>query len=273
MQRIEINTSPGFHAIDNTDWLKTVAIILVTIDHFGYFFIEDNQWWSLTGRLAAPVFFFLLGYAETRKVPFSWIWTGVILTVLDSWNTNWAWVAPNILLSLALIRLARTNVQFLLRRHGWPSYLLLTAVLIAAVPITTEFVEYGSEGWLWALFGLGQRMYIDSRAVTAQSTPSPATKPNPGLMRLLAGLVASVVCVWQEQLEYSFSETQLAVLILGISGLSISLCQFRRGPSRIQLPQLFAGGLHFIGRHTLEIYAIQLAGFEIIINMLPDLAL
>jgi hypothetical protein len=24
------------HAVDNTDWLKTTAIILVSVDHFGY---------------------------------------------------------------------------------------------------------------------------------------------------------------------------------------------------------------------------------------------
>jgi hypothetical protein len=29
------------HAVDNTDWLKTAAIILVAVDHIGYFFIED----------------------------------------------------------------------------------------------------------------------------------------------------------------------------------------------------------------------------------------
>jgi len=33
-----------------------------------------------------------------------------------------------------------------------------------------------------------------------------------------------------------------------------------------------AGALRFIGRHTLEIYAFQLAGFELIIKLMPDLA-
>ena len=56
------------HAVDNTDWLKTAAIILVVVDHIGYFFIEDDHWWSVFGRLAAPTFFFLLGYAQTRTV-------------------------------------------------------------------------------------------------------------------------------------------------------------------------------------------------------------
>ena len=84
MQSIETNKKPVPEAVDNTDWLKTVAIILVSIDHIGYFFIANDQWWSTFGRLAAPVFFFLLGFSQSRKVPLKWIWLGIFLTLLDS---------------------------------------------------------------------------------------------------------------------------------------------------------------------------------------------
>jgi TraX protein len=107
------------HFVDNTDWLKTAAITLVAVDHFGYFFMGNDRWWSVFGRLAAPTFFFLMGYAHTRTVPFYWIWLAVILTLLDSWNNNWSWVAPNILLSFALVRLVRSHVQMLMQHRGW----------------------------------------------------------------------------------------------------------------------------------------------------------
>src|SRR5271169_5994459 len=74
--------NPGTpHTVDNTDWLKTAAIILVAVDHFGYFFMDDDRWWSVFGRPAAPTFFFLMGYAQTRTVPLHWIWLGIILTL------------------------------------------------------------------------------------------------------------------------------------------------------------------------------------------------
>ena len=38
--------------------------------------MEDDRWWSLFGRLAAPTFFSLLGYAQTRTAPLHWIWLG-----------------------------------------------------------------------------------------------------------------------------------------------------------------------------------------------------
>jgi hypothetical protein len=267
------------HLVDNTDWLKTAAIILVAVDHFGHFFMEDDSWWSVFGRSAAPTFFFLMGYAQTRSVPLHWIGLGVVLTLLESWNAEWAWVTPNILLSFALVRSARPYVQVLIQRYGWSAFALLVCVLVAVLSIAAKIVDYGSEGWLWALFGLCQRMYVDSRITTdgdgpAQSSAPPATamKENAGLMRLLACFAAVVVCVWQEQREYSFSQIQFAAFIFGIGVWSAILCLFLRGPSRFQPPRAIAGALRFIGRHTLEIYAIQLAGSELLVMLVPDIA-
>jgi TraX protein len=268
-----------YTAVDNSDWLKAAAIVSVSIGHFGHFFMEDDRWWSAFGRPAAPIFFFLLGFAQARTVPLSWIWLGVVLTLLESWNADWTWVVPNILLSLALIRIARPYAQILVRNGGWAGFFLLVCGLLAVQPISSKIVDYGSEGWLWALCGLCQRMYVDGKTVVdadgAAQNSAPlvrAMSENVGLMRLLACVVAAVVYVWQEQREFSFPQFQFAVFILGIGLLSVSLCLFHRGPSRIQPPQAMAGVLRFIGRHTLEIYAIQLAGSELLVKLVPDLA-
>lgn len=266
-------------AIDNTDWLKTAAIILVLVDHFGYFFMEDDLWWSVLGRLAAPTFFFLIGYGRTHGLPVHWIGLGVFLTLLDSWNSDWSWVAPNILLSFALIRIASPYVQTLVQNYGWFAFAILITALFVVLPLTGQIVDYGAEGWLWALVGLYQRMYVDGRSATdadgtaQRSLPSEnAVTKNAGLMRLLACLIAAGAYIWQEQIEFSFPQIPFAVFIVGVGFLSISLCLFLRGPSRIQPPKAIAGAMGFIGRHTLEIYAIQLAVSEIITKLVPGLA-
>jgi peptidoglycan/LPS O-acetylase OafA/YrhL len=272
-----MRTTTTPYAVDNTDWLKTFAIILVLVGHFGHFFVEDDRWWSTFGRLAAAPFFFLLGYAHTRTIPLSWIWIGVVLTALESSNDDWRWVAPNILLSLALIRLARPYLHSLLQHYGWLAFALLALTLVAVAPFTGKIVDYGAEGWLWALFGLCQRMYLDSRSAgdgahpsAAQSSPTTATMI--WLMRVVACLVAVAVYIWQEQVEFRFRLPQLATFIATIGILAAALCLFRRGRSRIQPPQPIAGTLRFIGHYTLEIYAIELAAFELIIKLWPDLA-
>ena len=275
----EITLSTGtLHIVDNSDWLKTAAIMMVVVDHFGYFFMQDPAWWSVFGRMAAPVFFFLMGYAQSRTIPLRWIWLGVILTLLDSWNNAWMWMAPNILFSLVLIRIARPGVKALILKFGWLAFILLVCALIALLPLVENVVDYGSEGWLWALFGLCQRMYVDGRKTPGVdgTAHNPATSvqsvvPYVRIMRLLACIVAAVVYVWQEQGMFWFSQVQLVTVTVGVGILSICLCLFQRGPSRFQPPQPIARTLYFIGWHTLEIYAIQLAGSELIINFSPGL--
>jgi surface polysaccharide O-acyltransferase-like enzyme len=261
------------HSVDHTDWLKTAAIILVLVDHIGYFFIEDDKWWSVFGRLAAPTFFFLLGYAKSRGVPRNWIWLGLGLTLLDLWHNEWKWVAPNILLSFALIRLGRPYAQGLLERHGWVGFALVAALLFALLPVTAQVVDYGAEGWLWALFGLAQRRYLDNKSVTNSngttqiSAPLNTGRKHLGLMRLAACLIAAAVYVWREQIEFSFTQIQYTVFILVLTILSLRLCFFLRGATRFQPPKFVADTLGFIGRHTLEIYAIELAGFQLIAKL------
>jgi hypothetical protein len=188
------------------------------------------------------------------------------------------------------------------QHHGWAAFVLLTCALFALLPIAAKIVDYGAEGWLWALFGLYQRMYVDgssaagvdgaaqsaaprAHAMTDEcrprvdprsvSTPDQVRGrpfPKNALMRLLACCVAALVYIWQEQREYSFPQVHFAVFVLGVGVLSLGLCLFRRGRSRIQPPETIAGALRFIGRHTLEIYAVQLAGSELIVKLAPDLA-
>lgn len=265
-------------AVDNTDWLKTAAIIFVVAGHYGFFFADDDTWWSVFGRFAAPSFFFLQGFAHSRTVPLRWIGIGVVLTLLESWNDDWSWVAPNILLSYVLIRIARPHVQKLVQNRGWLGFVALVSVLLALLLVAGEIVDYGAEGWLWALFGLCQRQYLDSispaTASGSRGRPAPTltATDTAGRMRLLAGLVAAIAYVWQEQTEFSFPAVPLAVVIIGLGVLSTTLCLFVRGNSRLQPPEKIARTLRFIGRRTLEIYAIQLAGSELLVGLVPGLS-
>lgn len=264
--------------VDKTDWLKTAAIIMVVVNHFSYFFVGEFDWMNVFTPWAATVFFFLLGYAHTRAVPLSWIWLGVILTVLDGYNNDWEWMGANILLSFALIRWARPYVVTLAQRYGWTTFLIIVPVLVAVMPMTEYVVEYGSTGWLWALTGMYQRRYLDTRSPTASGNTGPVAvieqtgTAGAGIMRFLVCPIAAAAFVYQERILYEFDEIHTTFFALTVAVASLVLLRFRRGPSGIQPPQPMASALRFCGRYTFEIYSIQLAASEIFILLFPDLA-
>jgi len=109
--------------------------------------MEDDLWWSVFGRVAAPIFFFLIGFVQGRTVPLHWIWLGVVLTLLENWNADWTWVAPNILLSLALIRIARPYGQILVQRDGWVGIFVIVCGILAVLELSTVFVAAGFILW------------------------------------------------------------------------------------------------------------------------------
>ena len=80
-------TSAGlFRPVTTTDAWKLFAIVFVLVDHYGLFFDSDEMWWRLFGRLASPVFFFFIGFARTRTVPWTWVAFGLVLTAVDYWT-------------------------------------------------------------------------------------------------------------------------------------------------------------------------------------------
>ena len=82
-----------------------------------------------------------------------------------------------------------------LERHGWVGFALLALALFALLPVTAQLVDYGAEGWLWALFGLTQRRYVNEKLITDLGGTAALDKKrkNSGLMRLLACLIAAAV--------------------------------------------------------------------------------
>ena len=206
-------------------------------------------------------------------MPIAWILLGGILTLLESSNNDWTWVAPNILFSFALIRLGRPYALSLIQRYGGFGYAAVLIVLVAMVPFAGPIVDYGAEGWLWAFVGLSQRLYVDGRstAIPDAAAPAPPRRWTIGLARLTACLLAAGIYVSQEQKEFRFSHLQFNVLIVEAVLLGVCFYIFFRGPSRIQPPGPLARAMRFIGRRTLEIYVIELVVFELIVKLIPDL--
>ena len=232
--------------VTTTDLLKLAGLTLVLIDHYGLFFDPNADWWRVVGRGAAPVFFFLIGFAHTRTVPWMWIVLGAILTALDAFVSNGLEdVSLNILFNFALIRLVSPWIErhVLARRWGLPA---LAILCVASIPLAGLLLEYGASGWLWALVGLAAREALVARDAHIRR------------LRNMVATIALSAYVVSESIDFEFDPLQTVALFVLMAALTAAFLHFRRVDAPWSFPALLSRSLHWIGRRSLEIYAVSL---------------
>lgn len=234
--------------ITTTDLLKLTGLALVLIDHYGLFFDGDETWWRVFGRPAAPIFFFLIGFARSTSVPASWLVLGAILTGLDIISDGWD-ASLNILFSFALLRLALPHVETLVarRRFGLP---LLAFLLAALAPLFGNVIEYGLSGWLWALLGLSARLAIAGEGSARE--------------RNIVALICGLSYLFSESLFWHLDAAQIITLSLLTGALAATLLAFRRRDLEWRPPAPLAHSLNWIGHRSLEIYAASTIAMQVV---------
>ncbi|MDP2354855.1 MAG: TraX family protein [Beijerinckiaceae bacterium] len=233
-------------SITTTDLLKFAGLAFVFADHIGLFFAPDEDWWRVFGRVAAPIFFFLIGFARTSAVPMIWLALGAMLTALDFYVSDGLDdVTLNILFNFALIRFVMPVIEthVLTRRWGAPVLALFCAAMI---PVAAVILEYGAEGWLWALFGLVTREAIVKATSEAR------------LQRNLVGLFCVAVYLFIESRDFDFEPVQTAALCALMILLGVLLANFRRADAPFEAPAPVTQAFRWIGSRSLEIYAVSL---------------
>lgn len=252
MTTTALPASLSVRSVTTIDLWKTAALLLILIDHLGFFIWTDQPWLTAIGRAALPIFFFLIGFARTRSIPWFWWAAGLALTALDGWRlAGEGYPELNIMINFALIRLALPLIE----RHMmsvWWRVILFAALLAALMPFAGQWLEYGTEGLLLALVGLAHRRACDS---------GPDKPRDPAwLTRRALGAFATLAFMAMQIADYGFDVTEtwiMAAAVISVSGL---LLLFRNTEARFQPPAAVAPAFRFCGRHSLEIYMAQIAG-------------
>lgn len=238
--------------VTTTDLWKFVGLVFVLVDHTGLFFDPDENWWRVFGRLAAPVFFFFIGFARSRKVPWTWLAFGAALTLSDYIAAEGIpGTTVNILLNFALLRWLVLPLfeRWIMPYPWWVA--VAVAFCLPLIQITDTVLEYGAEGWLWALFGLAHRRSLenpDQKAI---------------LTRMGIGAATATAYVLREIHDYEFAGLEAAVLVVIVAALALLLARFRREPLAWRPPEPLAAVMRFCGRYSLEIYAISLLAMQL----------
>jgi hypothetical protein len=131
------------------DVLKAFAVIVMIVDHVGWLYFPDCVTFRTVGRLAAPLFFFLVGYSGKYRLSWELYISGLLLSALVFLAHGF--FAGNILLSFLAIRWLfqrwdpdKSSTWFLI---------LLFVGLTPFYPILSLMLEYGQIGLFWAIGG------------------------------------------------------------------------------------------------------------------------
>ena len=101
-------------AVNSYDWLKFVALVIMTIDHVGAYIVAEPEWWKAVGRVTFPAWFFLAGYSQSRQLLGEIVWLGIALQ-LGNYFAGYGVFPLNALFSIIVCR----YIVFALKDRGW----------------------------------------------------------------------------------------------------------------------------------------------------------
>lgn len=234
------------------DLLKTLAVILMIIDHIGHHFYPDEMWFRILGRFCVPMWFFLVGYA--RGTDCSKLLCGGAFVVLFSALVAGQFVLPlNILFTIIVIRLLRdrfARAAF----HSMDSLRGIYFILFFLTFPTAIFFEYGAMGMMFALVGYSVRnqeaifKHIERKYILVYHI-----------------MTFSAFYIWQGVMMPHISGVQALVLAGGIGLTAFILLRFRAvvySDAHRVMALSFIKVFQFFGRRTLEIYVLHIIIFR-----------
>lgn len=239
-------------SLTSYDLLKSLALILMIVDHIGHYFYPDIIWFRVIGRLSVPIWFFLIGYADTRHVqPVIWI-GGAVLSVSSVIAGEYLF-PMSILFMLGISRLMIDGVMVRALRNYEAFAGMFFLMMFAAFPTLLLF-EYGTLGLLFAMFGYMCRHRADIRIHPL------------ALFGFIAAILLTYI-VFQGILLPSLSALQLGVFFAGMVVVMALLFFFRS----VVFNGVFLKPLQITGRYTLEIYVLHLLVFRgVAMVLFPD---
>lgn len=238
--------------ITSYDLLKTLAVVLMIVDHVGVYFFPDEMWWRAVGRLSAPLWLFLIGYARSRDIPTK-LWGGAAVLLVASFFITSAYFPVNILVGMVLVRLILDKAA----KHMFTSSVRLVAscfVLLILVLPSYVVLDYGVMCLLIALVGYLVR-WNDDQSVASKTTAH-------GFMAFVGITYALFALV-----AFNFNTLQHYVVLGGVSAIFGLLYIFKPTtfPKLTQrLPSPLTGALKLCGRRSLELYVGHLLLFKLL---------
>ncbi|HBP7890863.1 conjugal transfer pilus acetylase TraX [Escherichia coli] len=193
-----MNTRAFFRSPGQRDIIKTVALVLMVLDHINLIFQLKQEWMFLAGRGAFPLFALVWGlnlsrHAHIRQVAINRLWGWGIIAQFAYYLAGFPWYEGNILFAFAVAAQVLTWCE---TRSGWRT---AAAILLMALWGPLSGTSYGIAGLL--MLAASHRLYrAEDRTerlalVACLLAVIPALNLASSDMAAVAGLVMTVLTV------------------------------------------------------------------------------
>lgn len=227
------------------DFVKCVTLIFMLIDHTGAFFIPDDPWWRVFGRLGFPAWFFLAGFSDSRSVSKE-LWIGAAILIAVTMILGMNIFALNALVSYICIRIFMTP-HYQRYFSSWELLLYVTfAMTLLAYP-TNHIFEYGTLAFMVAMMGYATR-HKDDISIGKS-----------GRIVFFSAVIIATSIIEINLFNFDMEQGLTCVALLSVA--AVILFHFKRAeyPQLTQqFPKPLTSLIQFCGRYTLEIYVIHL---------------
>ena len=145
------------------DYLKIVAVITMIIDHLWYYFFPDQIWMRLVGRIAFPIFLFLVGFSNSYKRRRDIVIMASIIQISMWLGYHYAHIGTfqlNILWAIIGVRLFLRRYQYY---HKYRLLFIISIMLLGMHFAIESWIDYGMLSWFLGIFGFLVRKKIHQK--------------------------------------------------------------------------------------------------------------
>ena len=260
IQNVLFKTSSLPAHLTSYDVLKAAAVLLMIVDHVGYYFFPENDGLRLIGRFCVPMWFFLIGYARSRHLGWDLVGGAVLLSLsrfvfgmtIFPVNILWTIIVIRLVLDPLMKRLLKDEVSY--KRLFW---VVMTVLAVLGAPLVLV-TEYGTQGLIFAAAGYLCRKKYDMREGSA------------GSIFMTKDIVSHLfvfsifIFVISQILMFGFQGYEIVALAIGTMIVVVGLYSFRPAEIQMGFLRFIVPFLQIMGRQTLWIYVGHTLLFRIV---------
>jgi len=236
--------------ITSYDVLKTLAVVLMIVDHVGFFFFPEEMMFRAVGRACVPIWAGLIGYAHSRDLSKGMI-VGTVVLFFSTMIVGEKLLPLCILATFLVTRFGLDHVVRLVFEKGRAVFVtVFVAFLLVWWPLQLV-LEYGPSIFCFALMGYALR--------------NKDMLKRPEDLRSVF-LIAVLFYIGSQQVYMNFDQPEFIVMAV-LSFMSAGMMLFFKPmafPALTQSLSSFGGVVRFFGRRTLEIYVVHLVAFRLL---------